>query len=158
MAMIERIVLFGASSDLTGRMNAVEQHERLPSPRPLEVKRGGASLGRAAVRSGPVRRPSSVAVVLVHAGMPLAAGDHIAVGEESERIGDREAGGDARVDQRLVDARVEGPGTRITTRLSITSMIVIEIVSAARAVEMIVPAASPARTSGLAVNVLSHIA
>ena len=42
--------------------------------------------------------------------MTLATGNHVAVGEEREGVGDREARRDAEVDQRLTDPRLHGAG------------------------------------------------
>jgi hypothetical protein len=44
-------------------------------------------------------------MVLVDEGMAPPADDQVAVGEAGERIGDREAGGDAYVEEPVAEAR-----------------------------------------------------
>ncbi len=90
--------------------------------------------------------------MLVNDRVPAPSGDHVAVGPEGERIGNRKAGGDAAVKKGVAEPGLHRAGQRITVRLSIASMIVMEIVSAARAVETTAPAAIPARTNGTAVR------
>src|SRR5213076_3253360 len=53
---------------------------------------------------------SSTGVVPVDQGVSPGARDEVPVGEEGERIGDREPGRDARVEQQIAQARVDGAG------------------------------------------------